>query len=65
VVDRDLILRRLALLDTYLTQLAPYRGLDATEYQRDWKTQRIIERTLHLAIEVCLDEWWVPQHPRS
>jgi uncharacterized protein YutE (UPF0331/DUF86 family) len=55
VVDRDLILRRLALLDTYLTQLAPYRALDAAAYQQDWKTQRIIERTLHLAIEVCMD----------
>lgn len=55
VVDRDLILRRLTLLDTYLTQLAPYRGLDAGAYQQDWKTQRIVERTLHLAIEVCMD----------
>ena len=55
MVDRDLILRRLALLDTYLAQLGPYRGLDAAAYQQDWKTQRIVERTLHLAIEVCMD----------
>jgi uncharacterized protein YutE (UPF0331/DUF86 family) len=55
VVDRDLILRRLALLETYLIQLAPYRDLNAAAYQQDWKTQRIIERTLHLAIEVCMD----------
>jgi uncharacterized protein YutE (UPF0331/DUF86 family) len=55
VVDRDLILRRLAFLETYLEQLAPYREMDLAAYQRDWKTQRVIERTLHLAIETCMD----------
>jgi len=55
VVDRDLLLRRLAFLETYLGQLAPYRELDLGEYQEDWKTQRVIERTLHLAIETCMD----------
>ena len=55
MVDRDLIRRRLANLDTYLEQLAPYRTLDAAAYAGDWKTQRIVERTLHLAIETCMD----------
>ena len=55
MVDRDLILRRLAMLDTYLQQLAPYRDLDVGAYQQDWKIQRIVERTLHLAIETCMD----------
>lgn len=55
MVDRDLILRRLANLDAYLEQLTPYRSLDADTYQQDWKTQRIVERTLHLAIETCMD----------
>ena len=55
MVDRDLILRRLANLDTYLEQLAPYRALDVDTYTQDWKTQRVIERTLHLAIETCMD----------
>jgi uncharacterized protein YutE (UPF0331/DUF86 family) len=55
VVDRDLILRRLASLETYLGQLAPYRGIDVDEYRSDWKTQRIVDRTLHLAIETCMD----------
>jgi uncharacterized protein YutE (UPF0331/DUF86 family) len=55
MVDRDLIRRRLALLDVYLDQLAPYRTLDVAAYERDWKTQRIVERTLHLAIETCMD----------
>ena len=55
MVDRDLILRRLASLETYLDQLALYRGIDADGYRADWKTQRIVERTLHLAIETCMD----------
>lgn len=55
MVDRDLILRKLSELDTYLAQVAPYGQLDVASYSRDWKTQRIVERTLHLAIELCLD----------
>ena len=55
MVDRDLVLRRLTFLDTYLDQLQPYRGIEKDAYEEDWKTQRIVERTLHLAIEVCMD----------
>ena len=55
MVDRDLVLRRLALLDMYLDQLAPYRTIDSDAYRGDWKVQRIVERTLHLAIETCMD----------
>jgi uncharacterized protein YutE (UPF0331/DUF86 family) len=55
MVDRDLVLRRLANLDTYLGQLQPFRTVDAASYRQDWKTQRIVERTLHLAIETCMD----------
>jgi len=55
VVDRDLVLRKLADLDQYLGQIAEYRNITAEQYREDWKTQRIIERTLQMAIEVCLD----------
>jgi uncharacterized protein YutE (UPF0331/DUF86 family) len=55
VVDRDLILRRIADIEQYLQQLAEYRQIDLTSYQNDWKTQRIVERTLHLTIEGCMD----------
>jgi uncharacterized protein YutE (UPF0331/DUF86 family) len=55
MVDRDLVLRRMSLLDTYLEQLAGYRSISVDEYRADWKTQRVIERTLHLAIEACMD----------
>jgi uncharacterized protein YutE (UPF0331/DUF86 family) len=55
VVDRDLILRKLADLDQYLLQLGEYRDIRVEQYRGDWKSQRIIERTLQLAIETCLD----------
>jgi hypothetical protein len=49
VVDRDLVLRKLADLDTYARQLGEFRGLSAEEYRADWKVQRIVDRTLQLA----------------
>ena len=55
MVDRDLILRKLADLDQYLAQVSEYRGITIDEYRRDWKVQRIVERTLQMAIEVCVD----------
>ena len=55
MVDRDLILRKLADLDQYLGQVSEYRGITVEQYRGDWKTQRIVERTLQMAIEVCLD----------
>ncbi len=55
VVDRDLVLRKLADLDQYLGQLSEYQTVSVEQYRGDWKTQRIIERTLQMAIEVCLD----------
>ena len=32
-----------------------YRDLTAERYRADWKVQRIVERTLQMAIETCLD----------
>lgn len=55
MVDRDLILRKLADLDQYVSQVSEYRGITVEDYRGDWKIQRIVERTLQLAIEVCLD----------
>jgi uncharacterized protein YutE (UPF0331/DUF86 family) len=54
-VDRDLLLRRLADLDQYVDQVSEFRVATIDEYRRDWKTQRIVERTLQMAIEACLD----------
>ena len=55
MVDRELVLRKIAEVEQYLQQLADYRQIDLESYQHDWKTQRIVERTLHLTIEACMD----------
>jgi uncharacterized protein YutE (UPF0331/DUF86 family) len=55
VVDGDLLRRKLAELSEYVTQVSEYRDLTIERYRADWKTQRIVERTLQMAIEACLD----------
>lgn len=55
MVDRDLVLRKLSDLDQYLGQVAEYRDITLDHYRGDWKIQRIVERTLQMAIEVCVD----------
>jgi uncharacterized protein YutE (UPF0331/DUF86 family) len=55
VVDRELILRKLTDLEQYITQVEEFRGITPEEYRSDWKTQRIVERTLQIAIEACAD----------
>lgn len=53
--DRELILRKLALLAEYREQLDEFRGTGVAAYKADWKLRRIIDHTLQLMIEVCLD----------
>jgi len=55
VVDRELLQRKLLDLGTFLAQVSEYRTLTLDEYRADWKVQRIVERTLHMAIETCID----------
>lgn len=55
MVDRDLVLRKIADMERYLGELAEYRGITSEAYGADWKTQRVIERTLHLVIEASMD----------
>jgi uncharacterized protein YutE (UPF0331/DUF86 family) len=55
MVDRDLILRKLANLEEYEAQVSEFRGVTVAAYQADWKTQRIVERTLQMAVEACAD----------
>ena len=55
VVDRDLLRRKLAELAEYVSQVSEYRDLTVERYRAEWKTQRIVERTLQMAIETCLD----------
>lgn len=55
MVDKNLIGRKLADLDTYLEQIREYSNISVTVYRKDWKTQRIVERTLQILIETCID----------
>jgi len=55
VVDKGLILRKLSVLDEYLKQIEEYASITVEAYEGDWKVQRIVERTLQLMIETCLD----------
>jgi uncharacterized protein YutE (UPF0331/DUF86 family) len=55
MVDRPLILRKLDSLSLYARQLAEFSGVVLEEYTRDWKVQRIVERTLQMAVETCAD----------
>lgn len=70
MVDKRLILRKLADLDEYLKQIREFEGVSAKDYASDWKVQRIVERTLQIMIETCLDvaghiisdaRWRVPE----
>ena len=55
MVDKPLILRKLSELDQYYKQIKEYEKTTLTQYSRDWKIQRIIERTLQMMIETCVD----------
>ena len=46
MVDKPLILRKLTELDEYLKQMGEFSSITREEYSRDWKVQRIVERTL-------------------
>ena len=55
MVDKTLILRKLAEVDQYLSQVKEYAGVSLEQYESSWKTQRIVERTLQMMIETCVD----------
>lgn len=55
MVDYHLILRKISEFEQYLSQIREYSDISLSEYANDWKTQRIVERTLQMMIETCLD----------
>jgi uncharacterized protein YutE (UPF0331/DUF86 family) len=55
MVDRDLIRRKMAELEQYVRQVSEYRDVTVEEYRSDWRTQRVVERTLQMAVETCID----------
>ena len=55
MVDETLILRKLSELDDYYKQIGEYKKITVAKYTGDWKIQRIIERTLQMMLETCVD----------
>lgn len=56
MVDHAVMNRKLAQLEEYLQDLADAKEkLSWEEFQQDKVIRRYVERTLHLAIEACLD----------
>ena len=55
MVDETLILRKLSELEEYYRQITEYDKVTVKQYADDWKIQRIIERTLQMMIETCVD----------
>lgn len=55
MVDKALILRKISELEKHLEELSEFRDITVDIYSRDWKIQRIIERTLQIMIEICVD----------
>ena len=55
MVDRNLLFRKIDDLDTYQRQLSEFTGMSLDSYRSDWKSQRIVERTLQIMIECCAD----------
>lgn len=55
MVDKSLILRKLGEVEEYLKQVKEFEDISLDTYSKDWKVQRIVERTLQMMIEVCAD----------
>lgn len=55
MVDKTLVMRKIAELELYLAQIREFADIGLEEYQTDWKTQRVVERTLQMMIETCAD----------
>jgi len=55
LVDKAVVLRKLSELGTYYGQIKEFSDITIDNYKNDWKTQRIVERTLQIMIETCTD----------
>lgn len=42
-------------LEEYSGQLKEYANVTIEQYSMDWKVQRVVERTLQMMIEICVD----------
>ena len=45
----------MAQMETYLGQIKEFSKVSLAAYKNEWRTQRIVERTLQILIELCMD----------
>ncbi|MBI5026430.1 MAG: DUF86 domain-containing protein [Nitrospirae bacterium] len=55
LVDKAVVLRKISELEIYQKQIREFSNITLQAYKADWKTQRIVERTLQIMIETCAD----------
>lgn len=55
MVDSALVLRKISELEIYQKQMKEFSDIALEAYKANWKTQRIVERTLQMMIETCVD----------
>lgn len=55
MVDRALVLRKISELEVYQKQMKEFSDIALEAYKANWKTQRIVERTLQMMIETSVD----------
>jgi len=55
MVDKVLLHEKLKLLTEYILDLQEQKNLSLSDLERNKQLRRYIERTLHLAVEACLD----------
>lgn len=49
------MLRKFAELERHLAQVKEITPITVEAYSKDWKVQRVAERTLQIMIELCVD----------
>lgn len=55
MLDKNVIMARLARLDEYAFRLKRFESISLEEYLGDYDIQAIVERNLQLSIQVCMD----------
>lgn len=55
MLDKRVVMARLARLDEYASRLRRFENISLEEYLGDYDIQAIVERNLQLAIQVCMD----------
>ncbi|MDA8336652.1 MAG: DUF86 domain-containing protein [Peptococcaceae bacterium] len=55
MVDKEFLAERVKLLTGYIEDLEEEAGVGLKEIKEDKRIRRYVERTLHLAVEACLD----------